>query len=105
MHTRKYQTLDQLLRQVVKSFEHIEKMGLRVGDMYLHLNDVRLLETDSTHLDRVEDSRTKSAMPGIVGYLYGARVFESELVPEEHIALIPDGIEGRLVDSAACVPL
>jgi hypothetical protein len=104
MHVRKYPTADQLLHQIGESFKWVEGMDLRVGDLYLNPNDVRLIGRHSA-FDRIASWQVLSAFPGLVGHLYGVRVFESSIVPEEHIALIPDGIEGKLVDSAACIAL
>jgi hypothetical protein len=104
MYVRKYTTVEQLLHQIGESFKWVESMDLRVGDLYLNPNDVRLIGKD-LNLDRIASWQVKAAFPGLVGVLFGVRVFESDIVPEEHIALIPDGIEGKLVDSAACIAL
>jgi hypothetical protein len=41
----------------------------------------------------------------LMGYFFGAMVFESNIVPTNHVAVLPDGFAGHLVDKAACMPL
>ena len=94
-------TLLHLLRD---KFEWLEKAGLRVGSIYLSQADIRTLEdAPPMHFDRVDILELRRT--GLRGSLWGAHVFESDLVPARHVAVLPDGFEGKLVDTAACVPL
>jgi hypothetical protein len=35
---------------------------------------------------------------------FGARVFESEIVPENHVGILPDDWDAKLVGRAGCRP-
>lgn len=93
-----------VLKAIVDRMGILETWDLRIGDIYLHPACVDLVK-NAPDFDRTADLFVRQAFPGLEGYLFGMRVFSSDIVPEEHIAMIPDGIEGRLVSSAACIPL
>jgi len=48
-----------------------------------------------------------ATFPKLRGYCYGAMVFETIIVPEEHIAMIQEGFGLHMVpyDSSACMAL
>lgn len=101
-YVRKYTTPEQVLQAIGDRVESIQRLNLQIGDLYLHPNCVKVLERD-LNLDRVRDIRLKQALPGVVGYMWGMRIFESTTVPEEHLTFILAGIEGQLIGREACV--
>lgn len=103
-HIRKYTTPEQLLQAIVDRVQYIEKLDLRIADIYLHPNCVQVIWDDPA-LDKIAQMSVLQAIPGIVGFLWGSRLFKSTVVPEEHMAFIIDGIDGKLIGREACVAL
>jgi hypothetical protein len=95
-----------LLDLIHGSMAHFERLDLRVGRIWL--NPVQADELENAPMmvfDRICDPYVRRASPGIRGALFGVTVYASDLVPPMHIAILPDGFDGKLVDSAACFPL
>lgn len=93
-----------LLEKLKARFEWLEREDLRVGVLYLSPTEVAELEkADPMHFDRCAIRQLRET--GIRGHLWGATVYESELVPPGHVCIIQDGLDAKLVDGAACVVL
>lgn len=92
-------------------FTWIEQMDMRVGELWLHPKQVIELEEagdpgwDKIHQRAVKLAYLESKGALHVGLLWGARVFQSEKVVEDHVAALPDGWEAKLIDRCACMPL
>ena len=103
-YIRKYKTSSELLVRIGKAMKHIERLDFRIDIIYLNPNCVKLIEK-CPEVDRIGDFYVREYFPGLVAHLYGMRLFESTIVPEEHVAFIIDGIEGKLVGPQACFGL
>jgi hypothetical protein len=96
--------------RLVVIFHWIEQWDLRVGDLWLHPKQVVELDAeqslgfDKIASARVRDSFLDSKGAPYVGIYAGARVFASELVVENHVVAVPDGLDAKLIDKAACMP-
>jgi hypothetical protein len=107
---RSHLTQEGIVGRLVKVFEWIEQRGMRVGDVWLHPKQAQeLFVRHPDVFDReVEPKilRYYAELKGatLLGYIFGARVFESEIVVENHVGIIPDGWDAKLVDSAGCTP-
>lgn len=99
-----------IIERLKKVFAWIEERDMRVGELWLHPAQVKELdEAKDPGWDRNAQMSvirfyldTKGAP--YVGVLWGARVFESKIVVEDHVAALPDGWEAKLVDTPACMP-
>ena len=85
-------------------FEWIESRDLRVGSVFLHPMEVEVL-AKSLDFDRGVCRVVQEAFPGLIGYLWGAQVYESPIVPERHVVVIPEGIVAQLTDGCAAMAL
>lgn len=103
-YIRKYKTPEELLKVIATRVEYIHALDLRIADIYLHPNCVEVIGKDP-NLDPIRQMAVLRALPGIVGLVWGMRLFKSTVVPEEHMAFIIDGIDGKLVGREACVAL
>jgi hypothetical protein len=97
-----------IAQRIAKAFERLEPWDLRVGDIWLHPKQVEELRGEPVY-DPIahrclRDEFIKIKGAPFVGTIYGARVFASEIVPENHIAIAPAGLEAILTDKSACMP-
>ncbi len=98
------QHLDLLLHKLKARFEWLEREDLRVGRLYLNPKEIAELEkVGLENYDRVNMRQLREL--GIRGALWGATVYESDIVPENHVCILQDGLEVTLIDRAACVSL
>jgi hypothetical protein len=103
-------TEPEIIKRLKEVFAWMERRDLRVGELWLHSNQVNeLVEAKDPGWDRVAQRavlmgylESKGALN--VGFLWGACVFEAEIVPENHVGVIPDGWEAKLIDPAGCFP-
>jgi hypothetical protein len=89
---------------------HIESYDRVVRSIYLNKAEINLLLTRADVFDPAacrEVVRHLSQEYGaeFIGYLYGAIVFQSEMVPEWHAIIFQDGIIARIIDPTAALPL
>jgi len=91
-----------LLEKLKARFEWLEREDLRVGLLYLNPKEIAELKGHE-EFDPCASKQLRDL--GIRGYLWGTTVFESELVPENHVCIVQDGLKVELVDRAACVSL
>ena len=102
--------LPNLLDRLRTAFEWIEKMDLRVGDVWLnqvHVEELFVRYPESCdRVVREETLRISVIEMGapLMGYLWGARVFQSDIAPVNHVALVPADLHAKLVGPAACMP-
>jgi hypothetical protein len=107
---RSHLSAEGIVRRLIRVFEGVEQLGMRVGDVWLHPKQAKeLLVGHADVFDREVDPqilRHYIELKGatLLGYIFGARVFESEIVPENHVGAIPDDWDARLVGSAGCMP-
>ncbi len=97
--------VSQIITDSIKNaMGRFENLDLRVQKIWLNPAQLKELagqdDFDPNGLRQLEE-----AMPGYKGGIYGAMVFESDLVPPMHIAVLPDGFDGGLIDSVACFRL
>ena len=101
---------DTVVARLVKVFEWLEAQGLRVGSIWLNPKQARELFVGHRDVfDREVDPIilrhhvvTKGAT--LLGYLFGALVFEADLVPYNHVGAIPEDWDAKLLGSAGCMP-
>ncbi len=102
--------MSDIVERLRKVFGWIEERDMRVGELWLHPKQVvELIESKDPGWDRiaqraVRDGFLESKGALHVGLLWGARVFETEKVVEDHVAALPDGWEAKLIGSAGCMP-
>lgn len=94
-----------LLDKLKARFEWLEREDLRVGLLYLNPREIAELYEHhrKNEFDVCAVKQLREA--GIRGYLWGVTVLESELVPPGRVCIMQDGLEVKLVDASACVPL
>lgn len=92
-----------LLDKLRARFEWLEREDLRVGLLYLNAGQIAELGEHRQDFDVCATRQLREA--GIRGALWGATVFESDLVPDNHVCIVQDGLDVKLVDGAACVRL
>lgn len=100
-----------IVDRLCKAFERIEQWDMRVGDIWLHPKQVAELEAEKNDAayDRIAQKCVRDAFIELkgapfVGSFLGARVFESEIVVENHVALVPSGFDAKLTGSEGCTP-
>ena len=90
-------TRKELLEKVGDAFAWIERMNLRVGEIWLHPDEAAVLKTERGEFDAICSWNVKQATKRpeqhgeYIGMLWGAKVFESDLVVPQHICAVPDG--------------
>lgn len=107
-HVRKYTTPEALATAIVARFSWIEEMDLRVGAAWMHPTDIALISRNLAAFDKIAQSISQQLKPDLRGHLFGVTAFESSLVPEEHIVLLPDGFDlmsVKLLGPEAAIPL
>jgi len=99
-----------IIERLKKVFTWIEERDLRVGELWLHPKQIaELIESKDPGWDKVaslyvrEETKKWRGAP-LVGLLYGANVYESEIVVEDHVVALPSGLDVKLIDSTACMP-
>lgn len=102
--------MSDIIERLKKVFTWIEERDLRVGELWLHPKQVvELNESKDIGWDRVashhvrEETKKQKGAP-LVGFLYGANVYESEIVVADHVVALPSGLDVKLLDSTACMP-
>jgi hypothetical protein len=99
-----------IVERLKKVFEWIERMDLRVGDIWLNPKQVAELEAEKhPGYDKIADGRVRDAYLELKGakcvaYLWGARVFDTDMVPEDHVGALPSDWDAKLTGSAGCMP-
>lgn len=99
-----------IAERLKKVFEWIELRDLRVGELWLHPKQIAELEAeevsgyDEVAQAVVRDAYLESKGARLMGYLWGARVFESAMVVENHVGALPDDWDAKLLGSAGCMP-
>jgi hypothetical protein len=93
LHVRKYTTPRALVSAIVARFKWMEEMDLRVGAAWMHPTDIATLSKDSAVFDRMAQQISQQIKPDLRGHFFGVLVFESSVVPEEHIVLLPAGFD------------
>ena len=76
------------------AFTRYEALGFRVAKVWLRQEEIDQLPPEV--FDRVNHE---------AGLLWGAQVFVSDKLPPGHVAILPDGFDGNLVDGAGSMPL
>lgn len=102
--------MSDIIERLKKVYGWIEERDMRVGEVWLHPKQVaELIAAGDPGWDRINQKavielylESKGALH--VGLLWGARVFQTEKVVEDHVAALPDGWEAKLIDSTACMP-
>lgn len=77
---------NQLVRALEAKFSEFEKSGRRVGTVFLHRADARLLPERRDAYDPPNDPEVMHW----VGFLWGAKVFVSDYALQGHVALFPE---------------
>jgi hypothetical protein len=101
----------QVLKQaLLREFEWLEDRDLRVGTIFLNPKQVTALsglpDFDLLHPSNRRAFMKTDPQPGINwGTLWGAQVRSCKAVPENHAAIVPDGMVLADLDGAACVCL
>jgi hypothetical protein len=91
-------------------FGWVEERGMRVGDVWLHPNQakellvghVEVFDRETVPQQLRNAIETKGGV--LLGYIFGARVYQSEIIVENHVALVPDGWDVKLLQGASCMP-
>lgn len=100
--------MSEIIERLDGAFKRLEQWDLHVGDVWLHPNQVVELAGepafDLISSLRVRDAFLESKGAPYVGMLFGARVFSSVIVVENHVVLVPVGLDAKLTDGAACMP-
>jgi hypothetical protein len=102
-----------LLESLCDAFARVEARNFRVGEIFLNSQEIQLLTGTNEGLvrdafDHECNRSTRDAyreLGQLVGYLWGAQVFESEFVPPKHCCALPEDIWGKPVGPAGCEPL
>lgn len=88
--------------RLADAFAKYEVLGFKVGKVWLSQVHIDLLEGtkgwDPVHQRAVRET-------GLRGLLWGAQVYVSDVLPPNHVAILPDGFDGTLVDGAGSMPL
>jgi hypothetical protein len=98
------------LNRLHEAFKGIERLDLRVGDVWLNPKQVvELEEARDPGYDRIDLAAVRNAFKetkGAIhtGLLWGARVFASDIVPENHVGLIPSDWDAKPIGPAGCMP-
>jgi hypothetical protein len=104
-------TRESIIERLKKVFGWIEERDMRVGELWLHPKQVAELEAANDPgwdkvASRVVQQMVAETKGGAlyVALLWGASVYQSEMVIEDHVAALPDGWNAKLIDSSACMP-
>lgn len=94
-----------IIPRLADAFGWYEEKDVRIGDVWLHPVHIAELKGESD-FDQISSLRVREAFLDskgalYVGMIFGARVFESTLVMEDHVVLVPDGLEAKLLDRSA----
>ena len=94
---------------IAEAFTWIETRNMRVGRIWLNPEQGRELRSyegfDVAASSKVIEHLRELTGATLIGFLWGVQVFESDVVVSDHIAITPDGMDVRLIDSSACMPL
>jgi hypothetical protein len=91
-------------------FRWVESRDLCVEELWLNRRQIEELNcSEEPGWDRINQRavilaylETKGGL--YLGMLWCARVYGSELVPEDHVAVMPRGFEAKLIDRSGCQP-
>jgi len=93
-----------LLDKIRTYFSTYEGLGVKVGRVWLNADQVTELRKSKDFEQELNPTlHVHSAL--LVGYLWGACVYQSNIVPVNHAAFLQDDIDGALIGTAACMPL
>jgi hypothetical protein len=87
----------------------VEHRDLRVGEIWLHPKQVAELAAtkdpgwDAIAMLAVREMFLETKGGLYVGMLWGAQVFESGIIVEDHVVALPTGLFVKLIDSSACM--
>jgi hypothetical protein len=93
-----------LLSKLRTYFNTYEGLGVRVGKVWLNADQVAELRTEK-EFTQEPNTTLYLRSSQLVGYLWGACVYQSDIVPANHAAFLQDDIDGALIGTAACMPL
>lgn len=102
--------IEELLKALQAKFAWIEEQGMKVGEVYLHPDEAKVLQQNVTHFDMMdpENALNLSMMgskPGFaVGYLWGASVRQTPEIVPRHVMIIPEGLVIFAL-GGCCMPL
>lgn len=94
------------------AFGWLECMGLKVGALWLHENEIAELSKEAKPGSFVRINEPTMAMtltkqfgsPPVAFYA-GAIVFTSGYLLPKHIIILPDGLHAQIIDGSAQIPL
>lgn len=97
-----------IVTKIRETLDCYEALGLKIASIWLNSSQVRELY----HYLEVFDASVSSMLiqhlaeqgKFLVGVIFGVRVFSSNVIPVEHIAVLPEGFEGRLISHEAATP-
>lgn len=99
-----------LAQRVLTALEAFQaSTGLRIEIIWLSPLDLEQLVGEYQVFDKAGDPQMVEywrSLVGetLVGYLFNCLVFSSEIVPQGHIAMLPDGMLGKLMTPEATRP-
>jgi len=101
-----------LREALLREFQWLENRNLRVGTVFLNPKEIETLSgLAGADFDMLDPSNRRAFMkidpqPGINwGMLWGAQIRACKAVPENHAAIIPDGMVLADLDGPACICL
>lgn len=101
--------IGKLLARIGEAFKWVERQDMRVGEVWLHPDDVAVLLEDWGAIDRVAQRAVIEAMARpeqggrYLGQVFGASVYESGKVRPAHVCIVPEG--WKVVDPSSCMRL
>jgi hypothetical protein len=102
--------MSDIVERLRAAFGWVEERGMYVGDVWLHPNQGKELFVghpevfDREVCDVLLRAVVEKKRAVLLGYIFGARVFQSENILENHVALVPDGWDVKMLDRASCMP-
>ena len=97
-----------IIERLRKVFLRVGEMDQAVGDVWLHPKQIQELHAsrdpgwDRIHSGFVMTMNLETRGGLYIGMLWGAQVYQSEVVPEDHCAVVPRGFEAKLVSPEGC---
>jgi hypothetical protein len=87
-------------------FAYFEKDGLNVGSVFLNPKDILALRSQAAKWTMVGNPLFAETqfpdMGKFVGWIWGAKVFETDVVPPGRVCLLPEGVRGKPTSAASC---
>jgi hypothetical protein len=97
-----------LAKSISDLMKPFESLGLRLSDLWVRPEEaVRLRRCNEFDESRCESVIAHLSTPEsrFIGTFLGMQVFETEVLPLNHIALLPRGFRAELIGSEAGIPL